>query len=73
MKVPKYVKKIIHQREKAGTDFVAYDSQLSDWLEKKGIFEKVSCGEKECLFNTGVAALESGTAQIIIEYLENLK
>lgn len=35
MKVPKYVKKIIHQREKAGTDFVAYDSQLSDWLEKK--------------------------------------
>ena len=49
------------------------NSKLNDWLEKKGIFEKVTCGEHGDLFNTGAVAMcESGVAQLTIEYLESL-
>ena len=73
MKVPKHIKQLIRDREKYAMGYMYCESKLNDWLEKKGIFEKVTCGEHGDLFNTGAVAMcESGVAQLTIEYLESL-
>ena len=73
MKVPKYIKQLIRDRENYATSYMFCESKLNDWLEKKGIFEKVTCGERSDLFNTGAVTMcESGIAQLTIEYLESL-
>lgn len=73
MKVPKYIKQLLRDREHYALSYLSCESELNDWLDKKGIFEKVTCGECGDLFNTGaVAACESGTAEITIAYLETL-
>lgn len=72
MTVPKYIKKLIKEREKVATEFVALDSKLNDWLTKKGIFDEICLGDECDLFNGGCAELESGSASITIEYLEGL-
>lgn len=72
MKVPNHIKNLLKHREYLATSFVSVDSELNDWLDKKGIFEKCVCGEHSGLFNGGCIELESGSAQITIEYLESL-
>ena len=73
MKVPKYIKKVIKEREKVATRFVELDSILNDWLCKKHIFNEICMGDKYNLFNGGCQELESGSASITIEYLEGLE
>lgn len=73
MKVPKYIKELIKEREKYAMGYISCESKLNDWLDKKGIFEKVTCGEHGYLFNSGAVAIcESGTTEITIKYLESL-
>lgn len=72
MIVPKYIKKIIKEREKVATRFVELDSILNDWLCKKHIFNEICMGDKYNLFNGGCQELESGSADITIEYLKGL-
>ena len=72
MTVPKYIKKLIKEREKVATRFVELDSMLNDWLCEKHIFNEICMGEKYSLFNGGCQELENGSANITIEYLEGL-
>ena len=73
MIVPKYIQKLIKERENIATKFVSLDSELNDWLDKKGIFNKCICGEYSGLFNGGCIELESGSAESTIQYLESIK
>ena len=72
MKVPKYIKNLINKREDLTTRYIVCESKLNDWLEREEIFDVVVCGEYSNLFNTGCAAMESGSAKVAIEYLESL-
>ncbi len=42
MKIPKYIKNLIKQRERVAITLLALDSKLNTWLDKKGIFEKIT-------------------------------
>lgn len=38
------------------------ESELNDWLDNKGIFNKCTCGHHSFLFNTGVEVFNPGSA-----------
>ena len=41
MKIPKYVEKLIERRAKLADDLNSVDNQLTSWLEKNGLLDKV--------------------------------
>lgn len=41
MKIPKYVEKLIERRAKLASDLNSVDSQLTSWLEKNNLLDKV--------------------------------
>lgn len=73
MEVPKKIKTLLKQREDYATKYIVCESKLNDWLESKGIFNECVCGDRSCLFNTGVEVFTPGSAATTIEYLESLK
>ena len=73
MKIPEYIKKLLKKREDYAMKYLSCETNLNDWLDKKGIFDECACGEYSCLFNTGVEVFTPGSASSTIEYLENLK
>lgn len=73
MKIPKQIKNLLKQRENYATKYLACESKLNDWLDSKEIFNECVCGDRSCLFNTGVEVFTPGSAATTIEYLESLK
>lgn len=73
MKIPKKIKTLLKRRENYAMKYIECESELNDWLDSKGIFNKCACGERSCLFNTGVEVFTPGSATTTIEYLESLK
>lgn len=41
MKIPKYVEKLIERRAKLADDLNSVDNQLTSWLEKNNLLDKV--------------------------------
>lgn len=41
MKIPKYVEKLIERRAKLASDLNSVDNQLTSWLEKNNLLDKV--------------------------------
>lgn len=73
MKIPKQIKTLLKKREDYAMKYLSCESELNDWLDSKGIFNKCICGDHSCLFNTGVEVFTPGSATTTIEYLESLK
>ena len=73
MKIPKQIKELLKKREEYAMKYIACESKLNDWLDSKGIFNECTCGDRSCLFNTGVEVFSPGSAATTIKYLESLK
>lgn len=73
MKIPEQIKTLLKQREDYAMKYIAYESELNDWLDSKGIFNECISGDSSCLFNMGVEVFSPGSAASTIEYLESLK
>ncbi|MBR1639545.1 MAG: hypothetical protein IJ688_09180 [Treponema sp.] len=73
MKIPKQIKTLLKKREDYAMKYLSCESELNDWLDRKGIFNECTCGDRSSLFNTGVDVFTLGSAATTIEYLESLK
>jgi hypothetical protein len=72
MKIPKYIDKLINQRQKIAEQLMTADCQLCDWMEEKGmdLSELSDCVATGCMMYCEPENAARIVRNAIIEYEE---